>query len=705
MYTPTYIQKHIAPICFGVLLFVGLITPFAIVPEVAVEPSMYSPKEDCVRLSSMSIVSSVVLAAQAPAGNQKPQSDSRSWPEIIGSYIGNLILSIAAFFTGVAGLVLDKALDELVFGMGNYVNDPGFGGAIDITWTVIRDLANLMFIFGFIYLGIRTIIDPESASVKRTLTQIIIGALLINFSLFIVKAIIDFSNFTAYHVYTALSSGSGSISTKLMDMMGLVQLYSTGNTMDLANTTGGGMIWFYIMGAIFLFIAAFVFFAAAILFVIRFVALVLIMIASPILFSATVFPKTDEYAKKLWGLLISYSLFAPLYLLLLLISMILMDPLIKIMTGNNQGGIGGALQNGGQADSYTVVISFLVMVFFLINSLLIAKKLGMAGASFAMHAAGVATIGTAAYIARSTIGRNAQNFANNQKLLDRAAGGGIGGWTARRRLELNRKIGDASFDARNIKSINSTLNTGDGTKGGFATAKKKADEKQAAYAKSLGEVSDDDAQVAQRKREQVEAQKQLARSRKELSGMQKGTVEYKDKLDEIDRLEKAEQKAGELYQQEKNRRVLGSTFTKDEMETKKKDLKDSIDKTKEEHGQSLNAIEKAYRELSDAKTVMEKGVIRSRIKHEEENAKKLAQALKDSENELKKLNASAKTVENGYADVLIKSNIFTAWPIGRSVKEEKASGAAIKKAFETKFKKSKEELQSEAILEELKKSK
>ena len=172
---------------FGILLFFMFFSPIAITLNVHKTDSVLDNTHAITHtLPTLSVLSGSVYA-------NAPDSSGSGVITTIGTFLGNLILTVAAFFTWVAGMVLDSTLDNLVFGMGGIINDNGFGGAIDNTWKIIRDLSNLAFIFGFIYLGIRTIIDPASASVKRTLTQIIIAALLINFSLYIVKAIIDFS--------------------------------------------------------------------------------------------------------------------------------------------------------------------------------------------------------------------------------------------------------------------------------------------------------------------------------------------------------------------------------------------------------------------------------------------------------------------------------------------------------------------------------
>jgi hypothetical protein len=623
--------------------------------------------------------------------------------EYIGSFIGNLILSIAAFFTWVAGHMLDASLKYVVFEMGSLINDSGFGLAIDNIWIIIRDICNLAFIFGFIYLGIRTIIDPESASVKRTLTQIIIGALLINFSLFIVKFVIDFSNLVSFHVYNAMISGSGSLSMKIFDMLGLVTFYNDGvKAASLSDMSAGGMIWYYIMGALLLFIAAFVFFAAAILLIVRFVALIFIMIASPVLFAATVFPKTEEYSKKLWGHLISYSLFAPLYLLLTLVTILLMGGLLPVLMplGPNMSDV--LTNSKAKTDAFTVFIAFTVMIFFLVESLLIAKKVGGAGSDFAMKKAGAITMGGAAFMGRQTFGRYFQNKATSKQLLDRAGGTGASGWIARQQLKASRAVGDASFDARNIKSVSSTLGTGAGASGGFATAKKKADEKEAAFAKSLGEVEDDDVYVKTRKDEQVKAEIKLKAKKRELETMKKEDPLYKTTLDEIDALEKKVQTAKEQYGQEKNRRVLGSTFTEGDHDVMVKDAKDQLDAQIKEHEKTLELIRNMEQEYQVQKDDLLRKGLREQIDKEEKRNKELKANIEKTIQEYSSRKAAKRTVGGGYAGTLKNARWYDSWSIGRTISEEKKSGAAIEKVFRAKFTKAKDELQNEAILEALK---
>lgn len=326
------------------------------------------------------------VVGQAGATGKGTTNDKRQEHNFIVQLLGNLILGIGAMCLLVGGEILDLSIRYLVFEMGDMINANSFGGAINNLWTLIRDICNLAFIFGFIYLGIRTIFDPESASVKRTLARIIIGALLINFSLFIVKFVVDFSNFTAFKIYQAMTSGSGSISGAILEEMGVTSFYSSKvSPQDFARTTGGGAFWFYVIGALMLMVAAVTFFIAAVMFIVRFVVLIFLMLGSPILFAAPVFPKFEQTASMLWGKLFSNAFFAPVYLLLLLMCIKVVHGLMASMSTPKQM-ISDTLMHAPTVDSYAVILNYVVIIFFLIQSLLIAQKMGAVGGDTAVSA-------------------------------------------------------------------------------------------------------------------------------------------------------------------------------------------------------------------------------------------------------------------------------------------------------------------------------
>jgi hypothetical protein len=419
---------------------------------------------------------------------------------------GVLVMEIAAWFSGISGLLLHISMTELVVGMGELIVHKGFGEAINANWAVIRDICNLVFIFGFIYIGIRTIIDYDSPTTKRFLSQIIIGALLINFSLFITKAVIDFSNFTALQIYETMAPEEGAgiaqaqagehnvgIAAQYANLMGLSGIYNSGSwgdSGDDAQRPAYASFWFYLVASVVLMVAAFVFAAGAVLLIVRFAALVLIMIFSPLLFAATVFPATAKHASNLWKQLFSYAFFAPVYFFLLLLSGKVLEKSKFALTDNNNLGSGIA-QPG--VESVTILLNFFLVIFFLILSLKIAQSMGVKGGDMAVsvgkdlknksqRAMGTVVVGGSAAFARGTMGQGAHRLAETNKFKDLASKN----WIAKQALKGTRAVGGASFDARSVGGVGKKLGIGDAHKGGYTDDLKKRTDAEKKFADSLG---------------------------------------------------------------------------------------------------------------------------------------------------------------------------------------------------------------------------
>ena len=117
------------------------------------------------------------------------------------------------FFTGIGGIavwfggtLLDYSITILLVNMGNLLSSEStIGKEISNLWEIIRDLFNLAFIFGLIYLGFKTILRIDESQTRKTLGMIIIAALLINFSLYTTKVVIDFSNLLAFEIYELIT--------------------------------------------------------------------------------------------------------------------------------------------------------------------------------------------------------------------------------------------------------------------------------------------------------------------------------------------------------------------------------------------------------------------------------------------------------------------------------------------------------------------
>ena len=127
--------------------------------------------------------------------------------EEVDNWMVNIGLSIGGFFAGLGGMLFDKSINALVLQMGDIFLNQGLGTVVNSIWTVIRDLFNIVFIFTLVYIGLRTIWDADDSRTKKLLGGLIAAALLINFSLYIAKVVVDISNYTAVTIYSIATSG------------------------------------------------------------------------------------------------------------------------------------------------------------------------------------------------------------------------------------------------------------------------------------------------------------------------------------------------------------------------------------------------------------------------------------------------------------------------------------------------------------------
>jgi len=108
------------------------------------------------------------------------------------------VYTIPSALLGLSGLffdaVLSLALDSTIYA----------ASFVDKAWSVVRDLSNIFFILILLYVAIQTILGL-SHEAKKTIVKVIVLALLINFSMFFTKIVIDTSNVLALVFYNRIN--------------------------------------------------------------------------------------------------------------------------------------------------------------------------------------------------------------------------------------------------------------------------------------------------------------------------------------------------------------------------------------------------------------------------------------------------------------------------------------------------------------------
>ncbi len=438
------------------------------------------------------------LAYLNPAcGPLTPSGWKQAGADVIGSVvtpIAILVLKIVSLITGLSGIILNYVVNYTVV---NVAENYGKISAIDTAWGTLRDIANMGFIFVLLYASIQMILGVGKDT-RKLIVNIVIAAILINFSLFFTKVVIDASNLLAVTFYNAMVPGGTAgtpdqilntgLSNALMEPLSLQSIWSMAGGLDPSNLATIG-----VMGSIVSLIAAFVFFAIAMMFVIRYVVLIFVLILSPIAFVSWVIPGIEGVWGKWKDALLNQAFFAPLYMLLTWITINIFQHMPK-GTGTLADALTGSMKtvNGQDVinpDSASLLFNFVVVIVFLIATLILSKNMAnkaggmvskMTGA--AMGFAGGATLGLVGYAGRRTIGAKAVADLNNEDLKKRAAEGSI---RARLQLAAASKAAKGSFDLRGT-GLNDSLGAGKaGGKGGREQMIKDEAKKKEEFAKSL----------------------------------------------------------------------------------------------------------------------------------------------------------------------------------------------------------------------------
>lgn len=357
-------------------------------------------------------------------------------------------------------------------------------------WALIRDLANVMFIFTLLYLAIKHILG---GSAKNHIPMLIIVALLINFSLFFTKVAIDAGNILARAFYNSINiendnspqnPGYKSISLAVLDKINPQKLLSqdffkldlvtsgaystqngqmidTGSVSEL-ETTLDQNFWYYafifILLGVINFILALTFLSMALLFLGRVIGLWFAMIFSPVAFITLAVPGMGGMVSRLnfgaWrDLVLKQAFLAPIVMFFIYLTVMFLQIMFTTITPpENQ-------------DTFMKIMGILIPFIFVVLILNTAKKVAndMSGdigktvkewGGKAVGLVGGAALGATAFAGRRIIGAAAgRNLAlgNYQERIQQAEQSGNTAEALRltRKMKQMEKLYSSSFDIRN----------------------------------------------------------------------------------------------------------------------------------------------------------------------------------------------------------------------------------------------------------------
>ncbi|MBU4338027.1 hypothetical protein KKB43_05230 [Patescibacteria group bacterium] len=282
--------------------------------------------------------------------------------------IAHLIAIIGAT---VLNIILNPAIMNNVFG-----NPAIYGG-----WLIIRDICNLLFLLIMLLVAFGTIVQSSKYNIKNSLLKLILAIFLINFSNVIAGAIIDFGNILMYGILgwicpstiTCFSGFTGGLLTvvdRFANDYGIFESIGW-NGIDAKQAIGLAIatVYTFMLGFIFLALAGFL--------LVRTAGLALLLILSPFAYFGEVMPGMEKISSKWWNNIWSYTLFGPIFALMLYISgemaKITLD--VPPFTDPNLGIYAPVL---------TTIISNILPLLFLLAIIPITKELGLAGTDVIM---------------------------------------------------------------------------------------------------------------------------------------------------------------------------------------------------------------------------------------------------------------------------------------------------------------------------------
>lgn len=435
--------------------------------------------------------------------------NSSSWSLCLAWVFHALLVQTTGLFTYVAGQIFNVAVG---FGL----DSKSFN--VDIVekgWVIIRDIANMSFIFVLIYIAVKTILNMAGSDTKGLIAKVIVVALLINFSLFFAKFVIDVGNILAIQFYDKISVGGGAVTdiskggktfapTQVKDISGVVasginaqkllqdkqfqEFFKKSDTSFFENL--GVFFLLMLAFAVVNIMLAFVFIAAAFQFIARVLGLWVVMIMAPAAFVAYIIPGWSKWSDRWWSELIRLTFYAPVFMFVFYIALL-------FITGGQQSG-GGLLANVSQqiqairADGTTfgttaniiavVFMNAAIVVGLLFAALKVASLMSTTLSTTIGGFIGKIGYGAGGFAGRNTFGRLA--YGLGQSRFFQASG--LGKFINRRALQ---PLASGSFDMRGAPlglggSLGKEVGSAGG-KGGFEKAVKEKIDAEKAFMKKL----------------------------------------------------------------------------------------------------------------------------------------------------------------------------------------------------------------------------
>ncbi len=415
------------------------------------------------------------------------------------SWLGSWFLTVNGFLVWVAGGLFDTLVEHVIAGFGTTLKELNITPSIERGWTVFRDVGNIVIIGMFAFIALSMIAGLKTYGDKKLVANLLIIAVLINFSLLFTRMIVDFSNFTALQFYKQIEvkkpdGTNGGISWAFLKPMGITNIWDTQcltkaaggqpcqtNAAAIASgeTSGWRAFVYGLVGGALLAGVWFVLFYGSFHIAARAITIIFLMLTAAIAFATYLVPKLSQgdYGwKAWWGALINSAIFAPLLMIFLFISLLILKGTEGIV-GAGSVNISTFItdpSNSG-ANAWQAIFIYIIVIGLLFASIKISAKVssGLGGSLLggALGLAGTVLTGGLGLAARFGIAPIARRYigapalARADKRGDQAKTAMESMRTATSRSDRNafayQALRRRSQEARNLRIADSKMNVMD----------------------------------------------------------------------------------------------------------------------------------------------------------------------------------------------------------------------------------------------------
>lgn len=245
--------------------------------------------------------------------------------------------------------------------------------AVYTTWRAVRDIFNVVFIMVLLFSAFATVFQYSKFNYKNVLLNLVLMALLVNFSYPIARFIVDFSNIIMFGFLQSMGGDNS--------FMAIIK--NSGLDKIIGGSNPGAL--FLLSAVIFTFILAITLLIIAVLLVIRTVSLTLYIIFSPLAFVGSVLPGTKlaSAGNEWWTDFMKNCFAGPIIVFMLYVANVLMSAMAS--SGGQIKNIANVQVNGLEdpgniSQLITGVSIFILSIIVLWMGIIKSQESGIIGA-------------------------------------------------------------------------------------------------------------------------------------------------------------------------------------------------------------------------------------------------------------------------------------------------------------------------------------